>query len=151
MVQPYHRWLVAWCWALIAIGIVFVIGVFAPFRAPTLLFLDLVFWPLDGRLAGPLAPEAIFSSALVGAVTFGWGLLMLGLVRDPVLSQSATVWRAMTIALASWFIVDSLASWVSGAHLNVLGNIGIAASFLIPVLKSGVLSARGTTARATRP
>jgi hypothetical protein len=139
MTEALARWIVLWCWAVIGIGAVIALSVFKPLAGPTMLFLDLAFWPLDGRPV-PLAPEAQFATALIGALMVGWGVLMLALVRDPVLSRNVTVWRALTTSVVVWFLADSAASWLTGARLNVLGNIGFLLTFLIPVLKSGVLS-----------
>lgn len=137
----WHRWMTVWCWGIIGIGAAFVLNVFAPLRAPVHLFMDIAFWPFDGQPAG-LGPETVFASAICGAVMIGWGLLMLGLVRDVRLNQEPRVWSLMTTAMLIWFVVDSAASWLSGARFNVLGNVGFLATYLIPVLASGVLSGR---------
>jgi hypothetical protein len=79
----------------------------------------------------------------------GWGLLMLGLIQDPKLSREPRVWQLMTYAMLTWFVIDSTASWLTGAGVNILGNIGFLATFLIPIVKSGVISGNGLAPRTT--
>ena len=143
----YHRWMVIWCWITIGIGAVFALSVFAGLRGPTMLFLDIVFWPIDGQPA-TLSREAILGMALTGAVMVGWGVLMLGLAQDEKLSREPRVWQIMTTAMVIWFVVDSTASLLAGAGVNALGNVGFLATFLYPVLKSGVLSGGVSESRA---
>ena len=137
----YHRWLVIWCWMTILIGALFALSVFAALRSPTLLFLDVIYWPIDGQPA-MLSREAILGTALVGAVMVGWGVLMLGLAQDERLSKEPRVWRLMTTSVVVWFVVDSTASVLGGAGLNALSNAVFTAMFVYPVVKSGVLSGR---------
>ncbi len=135
----WHRWMVIWCWAVVGIGAVFAISAFASLRWPTMLFLDIIFWPIDGQPAA-LSREAVLGVSLTGAVMVGWGVLMLGLAQDAKLSRDPRVWHLMTYAMVTWFVVDSVASWLAGAGVNVLSNAGFLATFLIPIVKSGVLS-----------
>ena len=82
----------------------FTLSVFAGLRGPTMLFLDVIFWPIDGQPA-TLSREAILGTALVGAVMVGWGVLMLGLAQDEQLSKEPRVWRLITTSVAIWFVV----------------------------------------------
>lgn len=136
MTAFWHRWMMIWCWSVIGLGALFALSAFAGLRAPTLLFLDLIFWPVNGQPA-TLSSEAVFGIAVSGALTLGWGVLMLGLVRDRNLGPA--IWHHMTAALTIWFAVDSLASIVSGASLNTVSNALLYAAYLIPVAKSGLL------------
>ena len=135
----YHRWMVIWCWIMINIGAVFALSIFGALRGPTMMFLDIVFWPIDGQPA-VLSREAVLGTALVGAVMIGWGVLMLGLVRDEKLAREPRVWSIMTTAVVLWFVIDSTCSVIGGAGVNALSNAVFLATFLYPVLKSGVLS-----------
>jgi hypothetical protein len=135
----WHRWMIIWCWVTIVFGAVLALSAIAALRAPTLLFLDLVFWPLDGQQAN-LSREAVFGVSLCGAIMLGWGALMLGLARDEKLSREPRIWQIMTTGMVLWFVVDSLASWLAGAGVNVLSNAVFVVAYLVPVVKSGVLS-----------
>lgn len=143
----YHRWLMIWCWMTILIGAVFALSVFAGLRGPTMVFLDIIYWPIDGQPAA-LSREAILGTALAGAVMVGWGVLMLGLAKDERLSKEPRVWRLMTTSVVVWFVVDSAASVFAGASVNALSNASFLALFLYPVLKSGVLSSGVGSGRA---
>ena len=142
----WHRWMVIWCWAILIVGAVFAASAIPALRWPTLLFLDIVFWPIDGQPA-TLSREAAFGVALSGALLTGWAVLMLGLARDPKLSREPRVWWLMTSAILVWFVVDSAASWLTGASVNVLSNSLFVAAYLLPILKSGVLSNQDLTTR----
>ena len=144
----WQRWMIVWCWMTIIVGAAFALAAFAPTRGPALIFMEIVFWPIDGQPA-VLSREAAFATALCGAIMIGWGILMLGLARDPELSGKPKVWRLMTVGMVAWFMIDSIASWVTGAGVNVLGNIGFLATFLTPVIQSGVLSTTSPGQRAT--
>ena len=143
----WHRWMVIWCWATLGVGAIFAMSAFASLRGPTMLFLDVIFWPIDGQPAA-LSREAALGIGLCGALMIGWGMLMLGLVQDPKLSRESRVWQIMTYAMVTWFVVDSAVSWLTGAGVNVLSNAGFLATYLIPVVKSGVLSSDGLAPRA---
>jgi hypothetical protein len=136
----WHRWMVVWCWTTLGFGAVFALSAFTALRAPTMIFLDIVFWPIDGQPAA-LSREALLGLGLCGAILIGWALLMLGLVQDPKLNREPRVWQLMTSAMVTWFVVDSLVSWICGAGVNVLSNMVFLGTFLVPVIKSGVLSA----------
>ncbi len=143
----WHRWMVVWCWTMVGVGTVFAVTAIAPLRTPTMLFLDLIFWPVDGQPAA-LSREAVLGIALCGAIMIGWGSLMLGLASDRKLSAEPRVWQLMTYAMIIWFVVDSAASWQTGAGVNVFSNAVFLISFLIPVIKSGALSGQALAPRA---
>jgi hypothetical protein len=136
----WQRWLHAWCWGIIAFGALLTACVIPALSGPARFIVDLAFWPLDGQPT-LTARDAVLSLSVAGAVTLGWGVLMLGLVRDPVLSSEPRVWSLMTTALVIWFMVDSAASILAGAHVNALSNLLLTAGWVIPVVASGVLAA----------
>ena len=146
MTTFWHRWMIVWCWSVIGLGALFALSAFASLRGPTMLFLDLVFWPIDGQPAA-LSREAVFGVAISGALTLSWGVLMLGLVRDRTLGPN--VWQTMTTALTIWFVVDSLASIISGAGVNAISNAVLYATFLLPLAKSGMLVRDNRTVSAS--
>lgn len=135
-----QRWMIVWAWLCIGFGAMFALAAVPRLSGPALLFLDVVFWPLDGRPAA-IGPEAAFATGIAGALTVTLGVIVLGLARDADLSRRPAVWRAVTTGLVAWFIVDSLASYVTGAGMNVLGNVGFLAGYLVPVVQSGMLTA----------
>jgi hypothetical protein len=140
------RWMSIWCWGVIAFGIVLLTSAIEALRMPAMLFLDLVFWPIDGQPA-VMSREAVFATSILGAVTIGWGVLMLALVRDPEIAAHPRLRRHLGVALGIWFVVDSTASILTGAWVNAISNTVIAAAGVVPLLASH----RGGSAAPGRP
>jgi len=116
--------------ALLAAGAI--PGIDAPARALFILFSG------DPATADVYAHPAVrFGLGLQGALTIGWGLTMLALVRTPSIGVSQ--WRALSVALFAWFVIDSAISISTGFWLNAISNTGLLVAYLIPVLASGVL------------
>lgn len=138
MTTFWYRWMIIWCWCVIGFGAVLALSIFEALSAPTMLLLDLVFWPIDGEPAA-LSREAIFAVALAGALTMGLGAMILGLARDETLNGSPRLWRHVTAAVLVWYVVDSAVSILGGAIVNAVSNTVLLVTFLLPVLGSGVL------------
>ncbi len=90
--------------------------------------------------------ELRFATALMGAVTLGWGMTLLTAIRAAITlgDQSASVWRGLLIATLVWVVIDSAMSVATGFWLNAVSNAIISAAFVIGVIGSGVLSVRTT-------
>jgi hypothetical protein len=125
-------------WLKIASGIVIgsgaLIAVAAAPAGTTLLrlFMDLAFWPLDGA-QDVSGSEIRLISAVSGGMMVGWGLLLWQITtrllpRDPELARSLII-----TSVATWFVIDSLASVVAGAPANALFNVGFLALFVLPL------------------
>ncbi len=106
---------------------------------------DLVTWPIDGAPA-TFDPIARFTYGVRGAVMIGWALTIFAL--QPVADVRA--WRSFTGAMMIWYVIDTTVSVTAGAPGNGVSNTVFLALFLIPVLASGVLSARGAQMRAAQ-
>ena len=91
-------------------------------------------------------PELRFTSALMGAVTLGWGMTLLTGIRAAIAlgDNGAPVWRGLLIAMLVWFVVDSSMSVATGFWLNAVSNTIITAAFIIGVISSGALKAQTT-------
>jgi hypothetical protein len=61
----------------------------------------------------------------------------------------ARAWRGLTGAMLAWFVIDSAASVSTGAPVNAVSNAVFLATFLIPILASGVLAQK--PARRQKP
>jgi hypothetical protein len=138
MAGPWRGWLVAWCWSVIVVGFLLLAVVVPPLSAPTRLYIDMAFWPMDGQPVVS-ARETLFSLGILGAVTVGWGVLMLGLVTSPGLAALPAAWRWATGALAVWFAGLCLASWAAGAPTNMLSGANLFLTWLYPVWRGGFL------------
>jgi hypothetical protein len=136
--------MLVWCGATIALG-----AALAGMVSPATEGLGRAYYAMaagfDPDAVAFDAPGARFAIALLGAVTIGWGLTMLGIVRSA--DAGSPLWRHMTLAVVGWFGIDSLLSIAAGFPHNAALNIGFIGAYLIPVIGSGVMiSARRTTA-----
>jgi hypothetical protein len=93
-------------------------------------------WIAFGRLP-PLAgmpPEAhpylMFVHGVLGAVMFGWAVLMGLMLRAPVADRRWGL-RAIALSVGAWFVVDSLWSMGRGFPGNALLNLGFALLFAV--------------------
>ncbi len=86
-------------------------------------------------------PELRFATALMGAVTLGWGMTLLTAIRAAIAlgDQGAPVWRGLFIAMLVWFVIDSAMSVATGFWLNAVSNSIISAAFVIGLTGSGAL------------
>ena len=82
-------------------------------------------------------PEAVAYISLVhavlGAVMFGWGVVLMFLAFGPVRRGSKEAWRMFVISLAAWFIPDTVYSLLSGFWQNAVLNAGFALMFAVPL------------------
>jgi hypothetical protein len=100
--------------------------------APGALFVDLAFWPFDGRQT-VAAPEARLLIGIGGGLTVGL-CVMAWMVADRVMPRDPEAARAIVaVGIGSWFIVDSVASVAAGAPANALFNVPILLAFLWPM------------------
>ena len=120
---------------LVLFGVMAAAAAAPALSAPTLLLLDLAFWPLDGAQS-LAAPETRLLCAVGGGVLVGWGALLF-LVADQVGSTDPALVRKLVLtSIGSWFVVDSLGSIAAGAFMNALFNVGFLLLFFWPVWKA---------------
>ncbi len=130
-------WITLWCWGVILFGAALAGSAFSATDAGVRFLYGVL---SSGPLAADFlaAPGIRFSIALMGAVSIGWGCTMLFLL--PVIhAAGAPAWRALTGALAVWFVIDGILSAATGFPLNNLPNLALAIGYAIPLLASGAL------------
>lgn len=139
----WKNWMTVWCYATITLGVAL-----AGMAFPASDGLGRAFYGLvdGGVLVADAfdAPGLRFSIALLGAVTIGWGLTIMGAVRTS--QPGSAMWRWLTAAIATWYVIDSALSVATGFPLNALSNTAFIVTYLVPVLGSGVLSEAPRTA-----
>lgn len=118
---------------LILFGLVCALSAYAPLSGPMGLILDAVFWPMDAG-QGTAASETRLLLAIMGGITFGWGVMIWQLAGAPLARDPETIRPILRTAVTAWFVVDSAGSFLAGAPLNVIANVPFAAAFLIPLL-----------------
>jgi hypothetical protein len=117
---------------LIGFGLLCALGSYPPLASPVLLLVDLAFWPLDGLQTGA-ADETRLLFAILGGITFGWGLMIWQLAGAPLARDPATIRPIILSAVLGWCIVDSSASLLAGSPINVAANLVFLALFLVPL------------------
>lgn len=136
----WRNWLSIWCWAVGLFGVVLAGGAFAATSGPARLLLDILNGSADIALDGAMP----FGLAVLGAVTLGWSLTLMAAIQaaDQLGARGRSVWVMLIGGVTAWFVIDSALSIATGFGLNVIPNTLLAATFLVPVLRSGVLGGR---------
>lgn len=119
-----------------AISVLYGVGLAAAaaFAGPELLapMFDLL---LSEPPSGPLPASTLFGLAVAGGILAGWGAMLESLadaLRREGTVDAAALGKAVAIGTATWFVVDSTASVLTGAPANVLGNLAFLALLLPP-------------------
>ncbi|MFM2421725.1 MAG: hypothetical protein RL291_255 [Pseudomonadota bacterium] len=118
---------------LIAFGIGTAAASVPQLSEPARLFVDLVFWPLDGKQS-LASSEARLLAGILGGVLIGWGVTLV-LVADRVAPSVAK--PILATGIWSWFVVDSTASTLAGSPLNAIVNALILGALLWTLGKFG--------------
>jgi hypothetical protein len=118
--------------AIIGLGFLFALGAWPPTAAFANLFVDVLKWPLDGAQS-VASPEARIIAAIGGGITVGWGVMIWQIAGRILPKDPAFGRQLLTTSLLSWFVVDSTASWLAGAPLNVSLNIVLLLALLAPL------------------
>lgn len=118
-----------------ASGVLLALGASPALVEPARLFVDLVFWPLDGAETID-TPAARLLAAVSGGLTAGfaaaiWVVATHLLPREPGLARQ--IIGGMTVA---WFATDSTGSLLAGSPGNVVANVAVAAVLLWPWLRA---------------
>ena len=136
MSRAWCRLMVVWSWAVILFGVILATAGFKQSAG------------LAGALLALLGPTPEmdapmrFSTGLMGAVSLGWGVTLLGLasVSDQLEQVVARrLWARVGWAVAIWCAVDSVISALNGYALNLIPNALLAASFVALLWRGGVL------------
>jgi hypothetical protein len=135
---PNLAWMTAWCAAVGLFGIILVGGGFEATSTPTRFVYDL----LGGTGQLDLNPPMRFTVAILGAVTLGWSLMLMAVIQAAnqlEKHESRRIWIGITASFVAWYVIDSILSIATGFWLNAVSNTIFGATFLIPVIRSGVL------------
>jgi hypothetical protein len=135
----WRNWMTGFCLATGLFGIILAGGGFEITSGPTRLIFDLLNGPGELRLDSHMR----FSLAVLGAVTIGWSLTLLAAVQAAnQLGKrlGKPIWILVTASVVSWYVIDSSLSIATGFGLNAIPNTVFMAAFLLPVIRSGVLS-----------
>ncbi|WP_085341329.1 hypothetical protein [Aquidulcibacter paucihalophilus] len=138
MARLWRRWVISWCYLVLALGLVFAGSAWPQTDAAVRLFYDVIYWPLDGQSGWHESLR--LTAAILGAVMMGWALTLLTLVQTALKQPQLSLWRPMTGSILVWWVIDSSISVALNTPGNALSNTGFLLLYLIPVLASGVLT-----------
>lgn len=132
--------LMIWCWSAFVFGATLTGAALPQTDAPTRTLIAI----LNPDIGSQLDPVARFAIALTGAVTIGWSLTLMALVRaTPNLGDGAAgLWRSVSYGLVAWYVIDSSLSIATGFGLNAVSNTLFLVAFLLAAWRSGVLRLR---------
>ena len=137
MSSLWRNWLTAWSVVVVIFGLVLAGAGLEPTDGVAEALLSIM-GPSGGF---EWTPHLRFATALMGAVTMGWGLTFFAVfgAANRLGDQAGPVWHLLTLALVVWFVIDSVLSVATGFWLNAVSNAGLLTGYLVPVLASGVL------------
>ena len=137
MSSLWRNWLTAWSVVVVIFGLVLAGAGLEPTDGVAEALLSI----MGPSGAFEWTPHLRFATALMGAVTMGWGLTFFAVfgAANRLGDQAGPVWRLLTLALVVWFVIDSVLSVATGFWLNAVSNAGLLTGYLVPVLASGVL------------
>ena len=133
----WRNWLTVWCWAVGVFGVVLVAGGIEATSGPA----RLIFAALNGPEPLDLNAQMRFSLAVMGAVTIGWSVTLAGLIQAATLlgERARPIWRMLVAGVVIWFAIDTPMSVATGYAMNAVPNLFLLVTFLLPIIRSGVL------------
>lgn len=137
MTGIWKNWMTVWAWGVVAFGVLLATGAFPGLDGAARNLLT-VFGNLPAGEAIFDARTTRFSVGLMGAVTIGWGLTIVFLL-PVIFAAGPKGWRALTLALVVWYVIDCFISISTGFAANAVSNTALAIAYFIPVLASGAL------------
>ncbi|MEM6335518.1 MAG: hypothetical protein AAF752_03070 [Bacteroidota bacterium] len=140
ILSPFWKtWLVAFSYVVIGFGVVLATAGFELTRGLAYGVLDLL-----SQAPAPEPNDTLdFTLGLVGCVTLGWGLTLLGAVRvTPHLTADSVpvLWRLIALSMVVWYVTDSWISVRTGFGLNAVSNTVLTLALLIPIWRCRLLS-----------
>lgn len=134
----WRVWMLLWCVSVGGFGLIITLGAIETTNGPTLLLLRL----LGGGIEVEMTPHLRFALAVMGPVTLGWALTLIGATeaaRQLPPAVARTLWLWITAGVLTWMVIDSILSVTTGFALNLVPNALYVVAYLIPVVRSGVL------------
>lgn len=133
----WRKWLTVWCWAVGVFGAVLVGGGLDATSGPA----RMVFAILDGPEPLELNAQMRFSLAVMGALTIGWAITLAAVIQAAILlgDRARPTWLLLVGGVTVWFVIDTPMSIATGYAMNAVPNTALFATFLLPIIRSGVL------------
>ena len=138
MTGIWRIWIILWCASVGIFGLIITLGAIEATSGPTRLLLRI----LGGGQDLEMTPHLRFALAVMGPVTLGWCLTLLGASeasRSLPRPAARILWIWITAGVLAWALIDSILSVATGFALNLAPNALYVAAFVVPVYFSGVL------------
>lgn len=137
----WRGWFAVWCLSIGIFGAVLSGGAFEATSGPVRLLLA----GLKGPGEAVFDPVLRFSLAVMGAVSIGWAVTLFATIQAAIAlgDQGRPLWRAISMGMATWFVIDSALSVATGFSLNVAPNLVLVAMYVIGLRGSGALRSPG--------
>lgn len=137
MPQFWRSWLVIWCWAVVAFGVLLALGAIEATKAPV----ETLYSLFNPAASVPFDATLRFSIGLMGAVSIGWGLTLLTTVRAALAlgREGRAVWSGIVTSVLVWYVIDSSLSVATGFALNAASNTVLLVGLLLPLWRTGML------------
>lgn len=136
MTSFWRNCMIVACWGAGLFGALLASGGLEATGAPAHRLLELL-----GGIPFEMTREMRFALATLGAVTMGWAVTIYATIEAATAlgDRGSRIWGLLVIAALTWFFIDSALSLATGFTLNLIPNVVVLASFLIPIFASGVL------------
>lgn len=132
------NWMRLWCLSVGGFGLIITLGAIEATAGPTRLLLTI----LGGGEPLDMTAHLRFSLAVMGPVTLGWCLTLLGATeaaRKLPRDAARVLWGWITAGVLGWALIDSILSVSTGFALNIVPNLLYVITYAIPIYASGVL------------
>lgn len=130
--QQALMWLQLACYLLLVFTVIWWLAAWPAFDRPAQILLDITDWPIDGG-HDQLSRDARFLSAIGAGLLAAFAMMILLVIIPEVKKGNGSVLRGTTIAIITWYVVDSAGCIVAGVHSNAVLNSIYAATLLIPI------------------
>ncbi len=140
----WRVWMILWCLSVGAFGLIITLGAIDATSAPARLLLLI----LGGGQEVDMTPHLRFALAVMGPVTFGWSLTLLGATeaaRELPHAKARRLWLWITAGVLTWAVIDSILSAMVGFALNIIPNLLYVIAYAVPVIAADVLGADRNT------
>lgn len=120
------------CYALLVFVVIWWLAVLPGYDRSAQIFLDISVWPIDGS-HDQLSRDARFLSGIGAGLLAALALLILLVVIPELKRSNFTVIRGTTVAILTWYVVDSAGCILVGVASNAIFNAVYAAIILVPL------------------
>lgn len=94
-----------------------------------------------------LAEHVVLVQGVLGAVMFGWAVLLLAVVRIGLRGGDPRWWSVVSASLVAWFVIDTGFSLAVGSWRHAVFNLPFAVAFAVPLtfLRPGAVDRAAST------